>query len=103
MAKEIIAVYQDCVLCGDKGKKKVYRLAKKGLNIRKVSTFTDEGDKLVNKAVLEHKMGSLPFYTDGTIFSYHVETFIEKKKVAKKSNKKSKKVEVKEDEPVSEA
>lgn len=103
MAKEIIAVYQDCVLCGDRGKAKVQNFAKKGLNIRKVSVFSDEGAKLSHKAVFEHKMGSLPFFTDGTIFSYHAETFIESKKTAKKSNKKSKKVEVKEDESVSEA
>lgn len=77
MNKEIIVVYQDCVLCGDRGRKRRQYLAKKGLSVRKVSVFTDEGAFLAKEAVFKHKMGSLPFYTDGKRFSYHVEPFIE--------------------------
>lgn len=95
--KEIIAVYQDCVLCGDRGRKKTEFLAKKGLNIRKVSAFSDEGQGLVHKAVFDHKIGGLPFYTDGKKFSYHPETFLETKP-APKATKKSKKKEVIKDE-----
>ena len=96
MSKEIIVVYQDCVLCGNRGEKKRQYLAKKGLNIRKVSAFSSEGEKLVHKAVFNHKMGSLPFYTDGERFSYHVETFLEKKTTKKSTSKTRKAKKVKE-------
>ena len=61
MTKEIIAVYQDCALCGSKGKKKALELAKSGVIIRKVGFTTDEGKELIRQAVLEHKIGSMPF------------------------------------------
>lgn len=86
--KKITVVYQDCVLCGDRGEKKRQFLGKRGLEIRKVSAFSDEGQELVNRAVFEHKITGLPFYTDGNIFSYHPSTFFRKKKV-RKSHKKS--------------
>lgn len=98
--KEIIAVYQDCVLCGDRGRKKAAFIAKRGIKLRKVSAFSDEGEKLVHEAVFEHKIKGLPFYTDGEKFSYHIESFFESKKAPEKT-KKSKKKEVKKDESVS--
>lgn len=91
MPKEIIAVYQDCVLCGDKGRQKMVELAKKGLNIRKVSFTTEEGRELCHKAVFSHGIESMPFYTDGTIFSISLDSFLEKKPA--KKVKKTKKVE----------
>lgn len=90
--KEIIVIYQDCVLCGDRGEKKRLHLLKKGLNIRKVSVFSSEGSKLAHEAVFNHQIRSLPVYTDGEKFSYHAETFLEKP--AKKSKKIKMKVEV---------
>lgn len=65
---EVIVVYQDCVLCGSKGRKKVAEYAKKGIVIRKVGFTTEEGKELIHKAVFEHKIGSMPFYTDGERF-----------------------------------
>jgi hypothetical protein len=90
MAKEIIAVYQDCVLCGDKGRQKIVELAHKGINIRKVSFVSDEGRELCHKAVFTHGIESMPFYTDGELFAVSLESFIEKP--AKKTAKKTKKV-----------
>lgn len=95
MPKEIIAVYQDCVLCGDKGKKKIADFAKKGLTIRKVSFCSEEGRELCNKAIFTHGMKTMPFFTDGEVFSISLDTFLEKKttKKAKKNKKQVKETE----------
>lgn len=78
MGKEIIAVYQDCVLCGTHGRQKVAELAQKGIIVRKVGFTTPEGKELIHKAVFEHKIGTMPFYTDGEKFSISLEDFTEK-------------------------
>lgn len=91
MGKEIIAVFQDCVLCGDKGRKKIAEFAAKGLTVRKVGFTTPEGKELIHKAVFEHKIGSMPFFTDGEKFSVKIDDFVEKPaKSVKKSTKKAK-------------
>ena len=97
MTKEVIAVFQDCVLCGDRGRKKIQKFAEKGISIRKLSAFSDEGGKLCHEAVFEHKMGSLPFFTDGKKFSYKLKDFIEKPKKERKTKKNK---GLKKDEPV---
>lgn len=96
MDNEIICVYQDCVMCGDRGKKLKKLIFDKELNVRKVSFASDEGKNLIHEAVFKHKLGSMPFFTDGKKFSYKLEDFVEKEpeiveKAAKKP-KKSKKV-----------
>lgn len=92
MSKEIIAVYQDCVLCGDKGKRKVLELAKKGINIRKVGFTTPEGKELCRTAVFDHKVGYMPFFTDGERFAPTIDELLEKpaEKVEKKAKKPAK-------------
>ena len=89
MTKEIMVVFQDCVLCGDKGRKKVAQLAKKGVNIRKVGFTTDEGKRLIHTALFKHKIGSMPFFTDGEKFSTSLDDLL--KKTAEKVEKKAKK------------
>lgn len=84
MAKEIICVYQDCVMCGDSGKKLKQFIDTNGLNVRKVSFACDEGKELVHSAVFEHKIGTMPFYTDGKKFSTKLADFVAK------TNKKAK-------------
>ncbi len=93
--KEIIAVYQDCVLCGSKGRKKVQEYAKKDIIIRKVGFTTEEGKDLIHKAVFEHKIGYMPFYTDGEKFAPTIEELLAKKAEPKivKRVKKTKKAE----------
>ena len=99
MSKEIICVYQDCPLCGDRGKKLKKLIFDENLNVRKVSFIEPEGRHLIHEAVFKYGMGALPFYTDGKKFSYKLSDFIgeEEKKPAKKTRKtrRVKKVEVK--------
>lgn len=91
MGKEVIAVYQDCVLCGTHGRQKVAELAQKGIIVRKVGFTTPEGKELIHKAIFEHKIGSMPFYTDGEKFSISLEDFTEKPAKNEKKTKKVKK------------
>lgn len=88
--REIIAVFQDCVLCGGEGRQKIAEYAKRGIIIRKVGFTTEEGKDLINKAVLEHKIGSMPFYVEGDNFATTL-----KELLAKKTKKTTKKVKEK--------
>ena len=83
--KEIICVYQDCPLCGNRGRKLKKLIFDKKLNVRKVSFASEEGGQLIHKAVFEHKIGSMPFYTDGVNFAQTLEEFISKKKKGTKN------------------
>ena len=89
MNKEIICVYQDCPLCGDKGKVVKKIIEKHGIKLRKVTFASPEGKDLIHEAVFKHKIGTMPFYTDGEKFSIDIEDFIQKKtKASKKITKK---------------
>lgn len=83
MSKEIICVYQDCVMCGDRGKKLTAIALKHGANIRRVSFASEEGRSLVHTALFEHKIGYLPFFTDGVKFSRKLEGIFEQEKPKK--------------------
>lgn len=78
--KEIVCVYQDCPMCGDKGKKLKKLIFDKKLNVRKVSFASDEGKKLCHDAVFDNGIGTMPFFTDGDKFSDNLEDFIKPKK-----------------------
>lgn len=95
MSKEIICVYQDCIMCGDRGKQIKKIILNNNLNVRKVSFASDEGKNLIHEAVFKHNIGSMPFFTDGNIYTYHIEDFLVKpeKEVVKivKPTKKAKK------------
>lgn len=89
MNKEIICVYQDCPLCGDKGKKLKKIIIEKGLNVRKVSFASKEGKELCHVAVFEHNIGTMPFYTNGKKFVTNIENLLKPmKKTTKKVTKK---------------
>lgn len=91
MDGEIICVYQDCVLCGDRGKKLKKLIFDKGLNVRKVSFASDEGKNLIHEAVFKHKIGAVPFFTDGKKFSVKLEDFVKKpEEIVSKTEKKAK-------------
>lgn len=77
MSKPIICVYQDCILCGDRGRKTAAQIAEAGIEIRKVSFASPEGRELVYKALFEHGIGKMPFFTDGKKFSMSWKDFIE--------------------------
>lgn len=100
-SKEIICVYQDCVMCGDRGKKLKDFIVKKHLNVRKVSFASPEGEELCHKAVFEHGIGKMPFFTDGVKFATSLEDFTKRKPAQTKktgTKSKSKKVRVIDDE-----
>lgn len=75
MTREIVVVYQDCALCGAKGRQKIADLAGQGIMVRKVSFITEEGRELCAKAV-EKGIGSMPFYVDGNDFATNIEAFL---------------------------
>lgn len=89
---KVYAVYQDCVLCGDKGRKKIAEWAEKGVEIEKVGFTSPLGRELCDKAVFSHGVKSMPFFTDGRTFSETLESFLEEKpeKPAKKTKKNKK-------------
>lgn len=90
MPKKITCVFQDCVLCGDRGKKKALALAKKGVEIEKISAFTDEGRALCAKAV-KAGVGCMPFFTDGKKYTATIDELLAEP--AKKVTKPAKKAE----------
>jgi hypothetical protein len=88
MTKKVFAVFQDCVLCGDKGRKKIAEFALKGVEIEKVGFTTELGSELCYQA-LKAGIGQMPFYTDGERFSVDLNSFLEDKTVKKvRKNKK---------------
>lgn len=89
MRKEIICVYQDCVLCGDRGKKLKQVIIDKKLNVRKVSFASPEGRHLIAEAVFNGHPVEFPFFTDGTKFSIDLADLLKRTpKNSKKTRKK---------------
>lgn len=94
MTKEVVCVYQDCPLCGDKGKVVVEIATAKGASIRKVSFASDEGRELIHKALSEHGIGSMPFYVMDGRFSTSIDEVlkepepVKKRKTTKRKGKK---------------
>jgi hypothetical protein len=83
MSAEIIAVYQDCFLCGstsEKDQKMLETIAKKGATFRKLSFATMEGQELCAKAI-EKGVCRFPFFTDGVNFSQNYEDILGAKTV----------------------
>ena len=110
----ITCVFQDCALCGDRGKKVKKIVADNNLHLVLKSFASDEGKKLCHEAVFKHGIATMPFYTDGKKFSTKLEDFVKNldcqefvdyaktaKAITKKPTKKTtKKAEVKQDESV---
>lgn len=92
--KEIICVYQDCPLCGSRGKAILDLATSNGVAVRKVSFASDEGKDLIYKALTKHKIGTMPFFTDGEYFATNLDELFQKRE--KKGSKKLKKRENKE-------
>lgn len=106
--RHITVVFQDCYLCGDKGRAKAQILAKKGIILRKVGFSTAEGGDLIHEAVFKHQIRSMPFYVEGDKFAQTLEELLEKPtvkenltaevvKTPKKKRKTTKKVKESED------
>lgn len=79
--QKIAVVYQDCPLCGDRGKKLKKIVAVKGVRLKKISFASDEGRELIKEAVFEQGIKTLPFYYDykGN-FSINIEDLLTRKK-----------------------
>lgn len=71
-------------MCGDRGKKLKKLIFDKKLNVRKVSFASEEGKELCSKAVFDHKISTMPFYTDGKKYSTNLEDFVSKRNIKKK-------------------
>lgn len=82
--KKITVVYQDCPLCGDRGKSLKKIVAEKGIRLHKVSFASDEGRRLINEAVFEKGIKTMPFFTDGKDFTTDIKELLTRKKKAKK-------------------
>lgn len=93
--KQYICCYQDCPLCGDKGKKLKRLIFDKQLNVRKVSFASPEGKELCYEAVFVHGIKKMPFFTDGMNYATSLEELIAIKPKAKRKYNRKKKVEVK--------
>ena len=85
--KEIICVFQDCYLCGSKGKKDIALIQKKNLNVRKVSFASQEGAELCKRAVFEGGIKKMPFFYDGKKFAQNLIDLTVKKTRKKRSKK----------------
>lgn len=95
--KQYICCYQDCPLCGDKGKKLKKLIFDKQLDVRKVSFASPEGKELCHEAVFVHGIKKMPFFTDGVNYSLSLEELIAIKPKAKRKYTREKKVEVKDE------
>lgn len=80
MTKELICVYQDCVMCGDRGKKLKQTIEDNNLQVRKVSFASDEGKELIHSALFVHGIKKMPFFTDGKKFSTKITDFTKRNK-----------------------
>lgn len=94
----ITCVFQDCALCGDRGKKVKKIVADNDMHLVLKSFASDEGRELCHQAVFKHGIATMPFFTDGKKFSTKLEEFVKKPaKRARKAKKTTKKAEVKQD------
>lgn len=94
----IICVYQDCPMCGDRGKKLKDYVESNQIELRKVSFASAEGQELIARGVYEHKIRKMPFFTDGIKFSESLSDFVpapvekpKKTKTVKKTTKRTRK------------
>ena len=106
MSKTIIAIYQDCFLCGskkEKGEKMLQELSEAGASFRKVSFATIEGREHCMKAI-ENGVTKMPFFTDGEIYAADYHDLIKAKTIKfKASAKKTRKKKEPKDGPITES
>lgn len=69
MVKKLTCVYQDCPLCGDRGKQVKKLVLDKKLQIKKVSFASPEGQHIIHEAVFGGFKVEFPLFTDGKTFS----------------------------------
>lgn len=85
MVKKLTCVYQDCPLCGDRGKQVKKLVLDKKLQVKKVSFASPEGQHIIHEAVFGGYKVEFPLFTDGKTFSTDVTDFTKRKaKTARK-------------------
>jgi len=89
--REIVVVYQDCVLCGVKGRAKIAEMAQNGIHLRKVGFSTEEGKDLIREAVLYRGIKTMPFYVEGDKYTSSLKELLAEPKKVVKATKKTKK------------
>ena len=97
---EILLIYQDCALCGDKkewGERQMAVGDAAGQPVRKVSFVAEEAHGLPAKAV-KAGITSMPLFTDGKYFAKSVVELLELQEAGKKRRKSSVKKKVKKEE-----
>ena len=82
-SKEITVLFQDCALCGDKGRQKQLELEAEGYTFRKISFVTAEGSELSAQAVAAG-VGSMPVFFYGDHISGSLSKLLEMIKLRKK-------------------
>ena len=92
MPSSIICVYQDCPLCGIKGKKLKKVMEENNIHeVRKLSFASPEGTELCRQAIFEHGIKTMPFFTDGERFSANIDDLTKAPEKCVKSSPKSRK------------
>lgn len=80
--KEIIVVYQDCFMCGapenwsELAKETFAECKKHGINPRKVSCFSQEGQSHA-MAAIKAGVKTTPFFTDGKTYASNIKDLIQ--------------------------
>ena len=98
---KIFLVYQDCALCGDRGRVRKIEIQDafdKGYEVVKMPFTNPMAGELIHKALFEHKIEKMPFYTDGVRFTSTIAEIIAKpveKSVEVEKPKKTKKAPAK--------
>lgn len=91
--KEIMLVYQDCPMCGsreDWGKKQTEIANRHHFKIIETPFYKTGVAGLIMRAI-QAGCNHLPFFTDGSKFSYSLDDFVDKKPVKKNKTKKERK------------
>lgn len=76
--KTVYVVYQDCALCGRKGEIVKNFASENGIVLVKLGFTTEQAKEFIHEAVFTHGIGSMPFFTDGSKYSYHLADFTQK-------------------------
>lgn len=92
-SREVVMVYQDCPLCGDRGKRIKEVLKKsRGIRFKKVSFATTEGREYCAQSI-EKGIKRMPFFVDGDRYCQTLEEVLGagEKKAEKKTEKRKRK------------
>lgn len=78
MSKEVLLIFQDCPYCKPREEwgKRQMQLAKDHNIVVRETKYNFPGAKGLIQKALNHGLSTMPFYTDGKMFSYDLSSFI---------------------------